>query len=243
MLSPAAISSMSDELCKIAALSEEEAAELKKAVRQQAKFDAQSARGGMSEADRAAHRANVDRIKQYREKKQGKREKVDTWARDPHGRPKTGPSPRAAPPPRGTRPGGPPPRGAGPGGRGPTGRYGRSDPFGGADDFNQWWENFKRKHDERRQRWAEEDAARRRARQARQARGAAPPRPHAPPPRNPTPFTPPSPPAGGGGIGHIAVPIGLGLGAAGLGGYLYWKSRQDDKAAREAAAAPPPVAA
>jgi hypothetical protein len=121
-----AYEAFTDELLKLAGLTTEEAKEFKKALRQQAKFDQASAKGGMSDADKAAHRDNTERIKQYTSKRRGDTTDLPGWAKDPKGKQPEANTRRAAPPPRRD-----PPRGQSSGGYGSRQQ--------GWDDFRRQW--------------------------------------------------------------------------------------------------------
>lgn len=70
---------------KWAALSDEEKALYRKIVQNQARFDAQSSGGQMSEAQKELHRQNTERLKMFAAKKRDDSAKIPGWAKDPEG--------------------------------------------------------------------------------------------------------------------------------------------------------------
>lgn len=70
-----------DELQKLAALSADEQVAYREAVKRHAKFEANAA--NLSDADKAQMRFNVERLKQFGEKKKGNIPNVDDWVLDP----------------------------------------------------------------------------------------------------------------------------------------------------------------
>ncbi len=105
MFSPISYEAFTDELLKIAGLTTEEAQAFKKAIREQARFERMSRDGKMSDVDKAAHRDNTERIKQYTSKRRGDASDLPGWAKDPKGKQPEANTRRAAPPPRDPPPG------------------------------------------------------------------------------------------------------------------------------------------
>jgi hypothetical protein len=251
MFSTVTYEALGDEFLKIAGLTTEEVAQFKKVIKEQARFERMSRDGKMSDADKAAHRDNTERIKQYTSKRRGDTGNMPGWAKDPKGKQPEANSRRAAPPPGGSQgkswwERGPQPGEGGhkyerpPGGAGappPRPGTGAGSPFDG-DSVEDWikkkkqqWAaedaEFKKKWDAKSAKWAADDAKWSASYNKRWGTGS-------------------SPSGGGGGsswaddlgkkapkpaaargLGQYAVPIGIGAaGLAGLGAYAYWKSRQ-----------------
>ena len=103
MFSTVTYEALGDEFLKIAGLTTEEAAQFKKVIKEQARFERMSRDGKMSDADKAAHRDNTERIKQYTSKRRGDTGDMPGWAKDPKGKQPEANSRRAAPPPGGSQ--------------------------------------------------------------------------------------------------------------------------------------------
>lgn len=111
MFSTVTYEALGDEFLKIAGLTTEEAAQFKKVIKEQARFERMSRDGKMSDADKAAHRSNTERIKQYTAKRRGDATDLPGWAKDPKGAQPEANTRRSPPPPKGgssARPGGRP---------------------------------------------------------------------------------------------------------------------------------------
>jgi hypothetical protein len=75
------------ELEKLAALDKKETELWRQVAREQAKFDAMSAGGKMTDAQREKHLHNTERLRILQEKKTGKRGDIPRWVKDPRGVP------------------------------------------------------------------------------------------------------------------------------------------------------------